>query len=396
MTAAGIFQYILNTYVPSLSIPSNTDLSSTAIACLMNLMLAEAQECVVLKACIDGVKDAAISKLAASCGDLYDKAYDSIHDSVICDYVGNEWISHFRSKNLYFYAVAQYRKSLDCCPQGKYGEEIVRLEQAKLYLSSALEMQKHLLPSLLSDIKTLDSLVAKNLSRAQKDNDLIYHSPLPNAASLPSVGRAEMVKCNTLPDLSSMSEVIGKPLFYELVPLAIQTFNSVFEEKKRRLVQSILAEYSGRELMVESFLSDNNIRGGIEAAEQPIGIPSAVLDKSRKVKENGGSENLSSSLKTLEVLRIECENCLNEIDRILDEEEKEDSSMRHQFSDRWQRAPSAEITVNLRKQAKNLRDAFQEASQSDKLVRNRYEMHLPFIESLSSSTVKCFIISGGT
>lgn len=55
----------------------STDLSPATLASLESLMLAQAQECFLLKAIVDKKSPSVISKLAAQAGDLYDQAYDA-------------------------------------------------------------------------------------------------------------------------------------------------------------------------------------------------------------------------------------------------------------------------------------------------------------------------------
>lgn len=77
--AAGALKVIIEDYATHLNVPATCDLSEAALTSLLKLNLALAQECFYREATAQGkTKDALISKLTASCGDLFDAAFDPL------------------------------------------------------------------------------------------------------------------------------------------------------------------------------------------------------------------------------------------------------------------------------------------------------------------------------
>jgi len=140
---------------------------------LLQLLLAQAQECVWQKAVVDGYKDASIAKLAAKVSDFYGTAGDWARKS---DAISAEWIHHAAAKHHHFAAAAQYRQACDCLEKRKYGEEVARLRDSIACVNEGLKEARYVNKVVLGDLNGLKNKVAEDLKRAEKDNDLIYLS----------------------------------------------------------------------------------------------------------------------------------------------------------------------------------------------------------------------------
>jgi programmed cell death 6-interacting protein len=52
--------------------------------------------------------------------------------------------------------------------------------------------------------------VQKNIARAERDNDLIYHQDVPAASALPAIPEAPVAQLSVPPGLKDPQSVIGK------------------------------------------------------------------------------------------------------------------------------------------------------------------------------------------
>jgi len=52
--------------------------------------------------------------------------------------------------------------------------------------------------------------VQKNITRAERDNDLIYHQDVPPYSALPPIPGAMMVESSILPELQHPEKLIGE------------------------------------------------------------------------------------------------------------------------------------------------------------------------------------------
>lgn len=231
------------------------DMSPYALQTMINLMLAQAQECVWQKAAMDQLRDGTIARLALKLSEFYDAAYELGSNSSIQAVYPKSWLAHMQIKALHFNAAAQFRKSCECISQDKYGEEVARLQTASEYVKRAFDIVKAArwtTGSVLNDLRSLQQIIATNLARAEKDNDVIYLENIPSPASLPQIRKTQMVKAAAPTEVSdpvslmlnnesrgdgSPHPLIGLPLFQKLVPFAVHQAASVYVDRKERLMK---------------------------------------------------------------------------------------------------------------------------------------------------------------
>lgn len=210
------------------------------------LLLGQGQECFWQKAVKDGLKDASIARLAAKVSDFYGDAGDL---AVKSNAISTDWIHHMTAKHHHFAAAAQFRQSLDCLEKRKYGEEVARLRDSLTCVNEGLKEQRWINRTVLGDLNGLKSRVAEDLKRAEKDNDVIYLSPVPPKSELKAIERASMVAARApsqVTDAVSMlgeNGPLGQPLFSKLVPYAVHIAASIYTDRRDRLVnETIIGE----------------------------------------------------------------------------------------------------------------------------------------------------------
>ncbi len=171
--AAGVISHIKTVVIPELRSTPPEDMDDSTLESLIQLLLAQAQECFWQRAVMGGYKDSIIAKLAAKVSDLYGAAGDW---GVKSEAISSEWIHHMTAKHHHFAAAAQYRQASDCLERRKYGEEVARLRDSIACVNEALKEARYLNKVVLGDLNRLKNKVTEDLKRAEKDNDLIYLS----------------------------------------------------------------------------------------------------------------------------------------------------------------------------------------------------------------------------
>ncbi|KAF9926352.1 pH-response regulator protein palA/rim20 [Mortierella alpina] len=379
--AAGCFQHLRDTIVPELRIAPTVDISTAALTVFIQLMLAQAQECFWQKGTLDQIKDGLISKLAGKVADYYEAANEGATQSSMSSLFTTAWTSQMQAKALHFQAVAQYRKSCECISQNKYGEEIARLQIAERLVSSGLDQQRNLKETVVSDLRSLQTAIHRNLSRAEKDNDIIYLEPIPAEASLAAIGRADMSKSTIIPEISNpvplMNEhnmLLGVPLFSRLVPFAVHQAASVYTERKERIVkEDIGGKFDELTGVCYSQMQALNLPGSLQALEQPVGLPPSLISHIDEIHAEGGSNALHEMLETVRSLSRQNAAILDEIFEALQQEADEDEAMRQRFQNRWNRPTSASLTAAFVEQGRKHRETLETAKKSDQIVQNKLE-----------------------
>jgi programmed cell death 6-interacting protein len=177
--AAGVLNHMKTTVLPELRMESPPeDMDDSTLESLMQLFLAQSQECFWQKAVMDGYKDASIAKLAARVSDLYNTAGEAAMKS---EAISSAWIHHMSAKHHHFAAAAQYRLACDCLEKRRYGEEVARLKDAVACVNEGLKETRgtYINKAVIEDLNGLKKRVEEDLKRADKDNDMIYMSECP-------------------------------------------------------------------------------------------------------------------------------------------------------------------------------------------------------------------------
>jgi programmed cell death 6-interacting protein len=242
-SAAGVLSHLRTDIIPDLRASPPEDMDEMTLQSLELLLLGQGQECFWQKAVKDGLKDVSIAKLAAKVSDFYGDAGDL---AVKSNAISTDWIHHMTAKHHHFAAAAQFRQSLDCLEKRKYGEEVARLRDSLLCVNEGLKEQRWINRTVLGDLNGLKGRVAEDLKRAEKDNDVIYLSPVPPKSELKTIERASMVLARApsqVTDAVSMlgdNGPLGQPLFSKLVPYAVHIAASIYTDRRDRLVNETL------------------------------------------------------------------------------------------------------------------------------------------------------------
>jgi len=172
--AAGVLTHMRTEILPELRMANPPDdMDDPTLESLIQLLLAQSQECFWMRAVMDGYKDAFIAKLAARVSDLYNLAGEAAMRS---EAISSAWIHHMSAKHHHFAAAAQYRAACDCLEKRKYGEEVARLTDAVACVNQGLKECKggYLSKAVVDDLNGLKKRVEDDLKRAERDNDVIY------------------------------------------------------------------------------------------------------------------------------------------------------------------------------------------------------------------------------
>ncbi|KAL4062196.1 BRO1-like domain-containing protein [Scleroderma citrinum] len=381
--AAGTLAYLDSSALPKLQFPADideipTDLTEPFVRSLESLMLAQAQECAWQRAVVDHYKNGLIAKLAAGVASLYTASLEAIRSapSSISGSLPSTWAMHIETKQRHFRAAAQYRKSIDGLEANRYGYELRRLTDAEAEAKKGYSLAKRssIAPAVVQDIKSLLDIVQKNLARAQRDNDLIYHQDIPASTAIDAVQEVVMVRSNIPQELSDPRTVIGSDgiLFEDMLGWGAREAVKIYNDNKQTFMKERVVEVA-QELDDEAdrILRSLNLPASLEALERPIGLPPSLLKKAEEVRLEQGPEKIEAYLDDVQRLARRTMEVLEEAMDILDNEASEDEAARKEIP--MSRTLSHEANRELVAKQQRYRSVLLEAAQSDDTVRQKWE-----------------------
>lgn len=380
--AAGVLCHMKKEVVPELRLSDPPeDMDEQTLESLMQLCLAQSQECFWQKAVVDGYKDASIAKLAARVSDLYNLAGEA---AVKSEAISSAWIHHMTAKHHHFAAAAQYRAACDCLEKRRYGEEVARLTDAVACASEGLKETKggYLNKTVVDDLHGLKRKVEEDLKRAEKDNDMIFLNPVPPKSELRILERANMAVARVPPQVESPFDFLGDgaefgpALFSKLVPFSVHVATSIYEERRDRMVnQNIIQELETLNDSIHSLLRSIGLPGSLQALEKPLGLPPNLVQHAEELRQAEAIERLRKSFADLEKLRAADVAIFDEGKSALAAENDEDQKLRRKYgTDRWNRPESQGDAQGgqLWGHAAGIEEYFTSSASSDEVVREKY------------------------
>jgi programmed cell death 6-interacting protein len=374
--SAGVYQTISDKLV-SWNILGN---ANTQLNALSNLNLAQAQEVFLTKATNQKMKEGTLAKLSMQVSQFYAVAYEIASNTEIFN---KSWLSHMQMKQHHFAALAQFYKSMEVEAQGKYGEQVGWLNASLNSMKAALDkgLVKYIQnDAYLEELKALQSKIEVQHQKANKDNDKIYMEAIPK--ELPPLPPARMVNPILVPEVKDLSNFVSRPFFRHLVPYKVHQAVSKYSYKKDMVVKGLISKLTEATTIAHTTLASQRLPASIEALEQPIGLPSLVLERSRELREKGGSRYLDASWETLMSFSNKDGSMLKEALAVLAKESSEDDELRRLHGPKWTRTPSQTLTVRLHEQGKEYREKMDAANQSNAIVKKKMEQSLHLIQSL--------------
>lgn len=283
-------------------------------------------------------------------------------------------------KKWHFASASQFRKSCEDLGLNRYGDELGRLKLAESLVKKALDSPRRgTSDTLQADLKSLQGIIASNLSRAVKDNDLIYLEPITPASNLAPIVAASMVEAKVPSEVAnpisllrdSPNPAFGRPLFRELVPYAVHVAISIFEERKDSFVrEEIEMKREEMDSLAASALQSLNLPGSLQALEQPIGLPPSLLRKSEEVQSEGGLKRLEELAGDVARVSTIDQDILREIVSVLKQEESENNNAKQAMQDSLPNRDDQQAAV-FRQKADEYEQTMVQARGSDQLVRDK-------------------------
>ncbi|KAI1139982.1 BRO1-domain-containing protein [Hypoxylon sp. FL0543] len=391
--SAGVLTHLKTEVIPELRTTPPEDMDEHTLDSLIQLQLAQAQECFWQKAVMDGYKDASIAKLAAKVSDLYNEAGEAAMRS---EAISSSWIHHMSAKHHHFAAAAQYRAACDCLEKRKYGEEVARLRDAVACVTEGLRESRggYLHKAVVDDLNALKRRVEEDLKRAERDNDVIYLNHVPPKPELKLLERATMAAPRIPPQVSAPLDYLGEkgefgpPLFTKLVPYSVHIAVSIYEERRDRLVnQNIIGELETLNERLHEVLSSLNLPGSFQAFEKPLGLPGTLVQHAEEIRQADALHRLQRSFADIDKLRATDLAMFEEGRNLLQAEEEEDAQLRRKYgTSRWLRPESRSEPNEGAKLWQQVTDAegwFANSESSDGVVRDKFHSIEPMLAILA-------------
>ena len=404
--AAGMFTYINENFLHAPSV----DLSRETVKTLIHLMLAQGQEVFLEKQISDGKKVGLLAKLASQAAYLYGQALEGVQENcqkaifervwllvtqVSLPAVKGAWmrLTLEQIKSSHVSSLAQYYQALADNDANNHGQAIARLQVAEAQAREANRVSNSFPATvpvnsnltsetgvILSDITRRHlAVVQEKVAEFSKDNDFIYHQPVPAEAAFPAIPKLPAAKAIPVSELyqgQDIQRIIGPDIFQRIVPMAVTESASMYDEEKAKLVRSeterveIANDEMAASLDYLKLPQSLDILKG--AKDQDMGVDQEFR---RWCEDLAGHESFHGAFDQLSADRNAVNALLDQSVKSLDMEESVCEKMRSKYGDDWTQQPSSRLTATLRTDIKNYRQVVEEASTSDAQLYSTFRQY---------------------
>jgi hypothetical protein len=280
-------------------------------------------------------------------------------------------------------SMAQYFQSLADDDTNHHGIAVGRLQVAESLIKEANRIASNF-PSTVPPSSNLGadcgtilaeitkrhlSAVSEKLKELSKDNDFIYHQPVPSESSLPPVPKLPAAKPIPVTELyagQDIQRITGPDLFSKIVPFSVTESASLYDEEKAKLVRAETENVDMANSEMDASLDYLRLPGALQVLKGGFDND-MVADEDFKtwcedVASNDNPAQILASLGSQKsTLAATLDNCKKELDM----EESVCEKMRSKYEAEWTQQPSASLTTTLRGDIRNYKDALEEASRTD-------------------------------
>lgn len=377
--SAGMFNYINDNFLHA---PS-TDLSRDTVKTLIAITLAQAQEVFLEKQIRDAKKPGFLAKLASQAAHLYSQASEGVQENVAKGTFEKVWATVVLIKASHLASVTGYYQAIADDESGIHGISIGRLKLAEKQSNSALGLAKSFPSSvpagsnLTSDTgPTMLEIVRRHLINVQeklasfiRDNDFIYHQPVPSEAALTMIAKLPAAKAIPVSELyqgQDIQRIIGPDIFQKIVPMSVTESASLYDEEKAKLIRAEVEKVEAANSEMAAGLDFLKLPGSLNILKGGLDQELTCDEDFRSwCEEIAGHGPFRSTLDDLQEDKITLLSTLEQCSKQLDMEESVCEKMRSKYGADWTQQPSSRLTATLRSDIRTYRETIDEATASD-------------------------------
>ncbi|KAF7236245.1 Tyrosine-protein phosphatase non-receptor type 23 [Varanus komodoensis] len=403
--AAGAFTYLRDHFPHSYSV----DMSHQILNLNINLMLGQAQECLLEKSMLDNRKSFLVARISAQVVDYYKEACRALENSETASLLGKiqkDWKKLAQMKIYYFAAVAHLHMGKQVEEQQKYGERVIYFQSALDKLNEAIKLAKlsvvhRILLSVYEEegqpetvqeaLRFTMDVIGGKYASAKKDNDFIYHEAVPALDTVQSVKGAPLVKA--LPVNPTDPAVTGPDIFAKLVPMAAHEASSLYSEEKAKLLREVMAKIEAKNEVLEQFMDSLQLDPEtIDNLDMYNHIPPVLMEKCAALSVRPETvKNLVQSMQVLSGVFTDVEASLREIKELLDEDEAQEQKLREVLSklppppqgSPPPHLPASPVLAEVAKEWAKYMEAHEKASFTNTELHKAMNLHISSLKLLS-------------
>ncbi|KAK3591678.1 hypothetical protein CHS0354_040598 [Potamilus streckersoni] len=377
--ATWAFEYLRDHFGSS---AMSTDMCHEILTFHIQLMLAQAQECILEKSMTDSRKSTITAKVAAQIVEFYRTTIKHLEVCHSQDLMSSKRYKDCKKtleiKVLFYICITNYYMGRDAEDQQKWGLCLAYYTLAKQKLEECMKMAKSDSSSDFHEtLRFTNDVVVGKYEAAKKDNDFVYHDKIPALDTLPEVKGASLVK--GIPFNPNDPEISGPDIFQKLVPMSAHEAASLYSEEKAKLLRKILAEIEEKNEHLTRYLSSLQLDSS-KLNPEPERLPQQLLEKCAAISVRPNAiKDLIDAMGAVSNVATEVDIGIKETKQMLAEEEEKETEFQKMFGKRTRNLVLSEIE----KECGMFEEGHKKGSQSNNDLHKAMNAHINNLRLLS-------------
>ncbi|KAG8521527.1 Tyrosine-protein phosphatase non-receptor type 23, partial [Galemys pyrenaicus] len=378
--AAGAFAYLREHFPHAYSV----DMSRQILTLNVNLMLGQAQECLLEKSMLDNRKSFLVARISAQVVDYYKEACRALENPDTASLLGRiqkDWKKLVQMKIYYFAAVAHLHMGKQAEEQQKFGERVAYFQSALDKLNEAIKLAKGQPDTVQDALRFAMDVIGGKYNSAKKDNDFIYHEAVPALDTLQPVKGAPLVK--PLPVNPTDPAVTGPDIFAKLVPMAAHEASSLYSEEKAKLLREMMAKIEDKNEVLDQFMDSMQLDPEtVDNLDAYNHIPPQLMEKCAALSVR--PDTVRNLVQSMQGVFTDVEASLKDIRDLLEEDELLDQKLQEAAG---QAAASAAVSktelAEVRREWAKYMEVHEKASFTNSELHRAMNLHVGNLRLLS-------------
>uniref|UniRef100_A0A8C2W4E5 Tyrosine-protein phosphatase non-receptor type 23 n=1 Tax=Chinchilla lanigera TaxID=34839 RepID=A0A8C2W4E5_CHILA len=381
--AAGAFAYLREHFPQAYSV----DMSRQILTLNVNLMLGQAQECLLEKSMLDNRKSFLVARISAQVVDYYKEACRALENPATASLLGRvqkDWKKLVQMKIYYFAAVAHLHMGKQAEEQQKFGERVAYFQSALDKLNEAIKLAKGQPDTVQDALRFTMDVIGGKYNSAKKDNDFIYHEAVPALDTLQPVKGAPLVK--PLPVNPTDPAVTGPDIFAKLVPMAAHEASSLYSEEKAKLLREVMAKIEDKNEVLDQFMDSMQLDPEtVDNLDTYSHIPPQLMEKCAALSVRPDTvKNLVQSMQVLSGVFTDVEASLKDIRTLLEEDELQEQKLQEATGQTGAGLATAKAELaEVRKEWTKYMEVHEKASFTNSELHRAMNLHVGNLRLLS-------------
>jgi len=343
-----------------------------------NLCLAQAQYLFFKKATDAGMNASVLSKIAAQVAIYFQKAFDNNQvNAALRSFDNRKFANVLGYHSKYFLAQSYWHLG---SAQYKTAEDEGRgMNKAVAYLTVCVQKFTEAKPfaeqcggPYKSNFDAKFTEAQRMLAKATDDNKKIYYEPRVPIEELPAVDPQNFASMASMEAEINERAALDDKLRH-VVPPAVRALQDELKNTLQQIIQTEFSKVAEKDEQMLGFLKQFGLPQVLHSITSSTDVPDDIWLKIEEFQKKGAAQNFAQAIQGTESLKQMNTEVLGVCKQTLDAEENEDTQLRNQYQQRFNRPPSSTVNQQYKQQLFEYQQKLDMAVATDTQIKSMFE-----------------------